>query len=266
MRSQTGLRLFGGQVPRGGATLHGSRSASGDLASDHRVWFGVELVMDTTPAGQPTVSGSVPPPSALDTNAPSTRARSGAKVKPNWREYRWTPQVRRGFIGTYVFLGSFLALFALLIVDSIQRHRPGWALWPGAFSALLLFYLSRAAYRHVWLRSHNQNVGRIPAVGERIWDAVRSNRVLTEAERPTAQVGADKLLWGPARLFRALVFPGISVVWLLDHLLHPGFHRSPVETAYFLVALVVVLAGGWAFVMQARLRRWMDVNGLVRKK
>ncbi|HEV7147972.1 MAG TPA: hypothetical protein VGN48_13350 [Pedococcus sp.] len=59
---------------------------------------------------------------------------------------------------------------------------------------------------------------------------------------------------------------GTRAVWLLDHPLHPGFRHSPVLTALLLLALVVVLAGGWAFVMQARLRKWMDLNGLVRKK
>lgn len=185
--------------------------------------------------------------------------------RAHWQQYRWTPGLRRGFITTYVLYGLLLLILLLQAVDAAQSHLGVVALLPLALAVVLAFYLTRAAYRQVWLQRHNSNSGLVRPIGERIWDTVNSNHVLTEAERPGAQAGVDKALWGPSRLFVNLVVPGLSAVWLVDHLVRGRAQHTPVQTAVLVLALIFVLSAGWGFVMQARLRKWMALNGLSRK-
>lgn len=81
---------------------------------------------------------------------------------PSWQNYPWNREVRSKFLTVYVAYGFFLFLGVLGTVSSVQQHNGFLALLLGVVSALIAFWVGRAAYRHAWLARHNRDRAGLP--------------------------------------------------------------------------------------------------------
>lgn len=196
----------------------------------------------------------------------------------------WTADLRRRFAIAYLIYGFMLTLLTLETISAIQGRNPIIAVGAAVTAAVLGFYVARMVYRQLWHEWHLRKVtrgekaeregddsanrepsGSGPAVTSGrtwVWDAVRTNRVLTPEERATAQAEAGKLLWGPLRLFGNIFWPGTFALGILFQLVNR--HHTPVQTTILVMGLLIAAATQWGFVMQSRLRRWMSANHLTR--
>ncbi|MDU0313399.1 hypothetical protein RKE38_06850 [Phycicoccus sp. M110.8] len=194
-----------------------------------------------------------------------TDDRPPADGRQRWKSYGYGPQVRRQFLLTYAVFGSFLLVLVLEAVSALEQH-PWVGAVAAALAAWLSFYLGRAVYRHLWLMTHREVVPVTPPAPDPtkrawVWSAVRQGRVLEPEEREVAAATARKVLWKPWQMVLNVVAPAYFAVRILVHL--NNSRLTVTSVTWSLIGLALVCGSLLAWVMQARLRRWMAANSLL---
>lgn len=194
-----------------------------------------------------------------------TEDQSPPDRRQRWKSYGYGPEVRRQFLLTYAFFGSFLLVLVYEAVTALEHHSWVGAV-AGACAAWLAFYVGRAVYRHLWLMTHREVV-RVtphspdPASRAWVWSAVRQRRVVGPEERAVASTAARKVLWKPWQKVLNVVAPAYFAVRILVHL--DNSRLTVMSVTWSLIGLALVCGSQLAWVTQARLRRWMDANSLL---
>lgn len=194
-----------------------------------------------------------------------TDDRPPADGRQRWKAYGYDRDVRRKFLLAYAIFGSFLVVLLFEAVSTAVRH-PWLAVIPAAGAAWLSFYLGRAVYRHLWLMTHRELVPVTPPAPDPtkrawVWSAVRQRGVVAPEERAAASTAARKVLWKPWQQVLNVVAPACFAVRILDHLNNSRLTVTSVTWSF--IGLALVCGSQLAWVMQARLRRWMEANSLL---
>lgn len=194
-----------------------------------------------------------------------TEDQSPADRRQRWKSYGYGPQVRRQFLLTYAVFGSFLLVLVFEAVSMLEHHSWAGAV-AGACAAWLAFYVGRAVYRHLWLMTHREVVPVPPPAPDPtsrawVWSAVRHRQVVGPEERAVASAAARKVLWKPWQKVLNVVAPAYFAVRILAHL--NNSRLTVTSITWSLIGLALVCGSQLAWVMQARLRRWMDANSLL---